>query len=157
MGAGGGSAGAAARQRRGPADRQHQPAQRHRPALPAAPPHRSLPRRATPAAACAARPKAVPGSRTADTHHRVRADIIGATGTLTLRHAGPLHHIGVGRTHAGTRILMLVQDLHIRIIHAATGELLRELTLDPSRNYQPAGRPPGPTPPPPRNHRHPAP
>ena len=41
---------------------------------------------------------------------------------------------------------MLVQDLHTRIIDAATGELLRDLTLDPSRNYQPTGRPTGPTP-----------
>jgi transposase len=28
---------------------------------------------------------------------------------------------------------------------AATGELLRELVLDPNRDYQPTGRPPGPT------------
>jgi Holliday junction resolvasome RuvABC ATP-dependent DNA helicase subunit len=44
---------------------------------------------------------------------------------------------GVGRTHARTHVLMLTQDLHIRIINAATGELIRELTLDTSRNYQP--------------------
>jgi hypothetical protein len=43
-----------------------------------------------------------------------------------------------------TRVLLLVQDLHIRVINAATGELLRELTLDPTRNYQPTGKPPGP-------------
>ena len=107
-------------------------------------PHRSLPRRATPATACTARPKAAPGDRGADTHHRVRADTIGKTGTVTLRHAGRLYHIGVGRTHARTDILLLVQDLDIRIINAATGELLRQLTLDPDRNYQPTGRPPGP-------------
>ena len=64
----------------------------------------------------------------------------------TLRHHGRLHHIGVGRTHAGTHILLLIQDLDIRIINAATGELLRQLTLDPDRNYQPTGRPPGPPP-----------
>jgi hypothetical protein len=40
---------------------------------------------------------------------------------------------------------MLVKDLHIRIVHAATGELLRDLSLDPTRNYQPTGRPSGPT------------
>jgi hypothetical protein len=34
-------------------------------------------------------------------------------------------------------------DGHIRIIHAATGELLRQLTLDPARNYQPRGVPKG--------------
>jgi transposase InsO family protein len=117
-------------------------------------PHRSLPRRATPATAYAARPKAAPGSRTADTHDRVRADIIGTTGTVTLRHAGQLYHIGVGRTHAGTHILMLVQDLNVRIIDAATGELLRSLTLNPGRIYQPTGRTHAINPRPPR---HPAP
>jgi hypothetical protein len=40
---------------------------------------------------------------------------------------------------------MLVQDLHVRVIDAATGELLRDLTIDPTRDYQPTGRPPGPT------------
>ena len=66
--------------------------------------------------------------------------------TVTLRLNGRLHHIGIGRTHAGTHVLMLVQDFDIRIIDAATGELLRELTIDLSRDYQPTGRPLGPTP-----------
>jgi transposase InsO family protein len=104
-------------------------------------PHRSLAHRCTPATAYAARPKAVPGDRTADTHDRVRADRVGANGVVTLRHGGRLYHLGIGRTHAGTHILLLVQDLHIRIIAAATGEMLRELTLDPARNYQPTGKP----------------
>jgi len=120
-------------------------------------PHRSLPHRATPATAYAARPKATPGDRAADTHDRVRADTIGKTGTLTLRHQGRLYHIGVGRTYARTHVLLLVQDLDIRIINAATGELLRQLTLDPSRNYQPTGRPPGPPPGTPRKSGHPEP
>ena len=96
-----------------------------------------------------------PGDRTTDTHHRVRTDIIGTTGTVTLRTGGKLHHIGVGRTRAGTHVLLLIRDLDLRIIDAATGELLRELTLDPSRNYQPTGRPPGPTPATPRPARKP--
>jgi hypothetical protein len=116
-------------------------------------PHRSLPHRCTPAAAYATRPKAVPGDRAAGTHHRVRTDIIGTTGTLTLRHAGRLYHIGVGRTHARTHVLLLIRDLDIRIVNAATGELLRQLTLDPDRNYQPTGRPPGPSTPKPRKPR----
>jgi transposase InsO family protein len=106
-------------------------------------PHRSLPRRQAPAAAYAARPKAAPGNRDADTHDRVRTGKIWAVGTVTLRHAGKLHHIGAGRAHAGTEVLILTQDLHIRIINKATVELLRELTLNPSRDYQPTGRPPG--------------
>src|SRR4051795_7717562 len=110
-------------------------------------PHRSLPQRATPATAYAARPKATPGTdRSADTHDRVRTDKIDKTGCVTLRLAGRLHHLGIGRTHTGTHVLLLVQDLDVRIIDAATGELLRELTIDPSRDYQPTGRPPGPAP-----------
>ena len=104
-------------------------------------PHKSLSGRVTPAAAYAARPKAIPGDRSADTHDRVRADRVGANGVVTLRHGGKLYHIGIGRAHAGTEILLLVQDLHVRIVATATGELLRELTLDPARNYQPTGKP----------------
>ncbi len=51
-----------------------------------------------------------------------------------------------GRTHARTPIIIiLVADLDIRIIHAATGEILRDLTLDTTRDYQPTGAPKGPT------------
>ena len=32
---------------------------------------------------------------------------------------------------------MLIAERDIRIIHADTGELIRALTLDPSRDYQP--------------------
>jgi transposase InsO family protein len=120
-------------------------------------PHRSLPHRQAPAAAYTARPKAAPGDRAADTHNRIRRDIIDKTGCVTLRYGGKLYHIGVGRAHARTHILLLVQDLHIRIVHAATGELLRQLTLDPARNYQPTGRPPGPTPRTSPRKRHPRP
>src|SRR3954452_8743603 len=101
-------------------------------------PHRSLPQQATPAARYTTLPKALPtGSRDPDTHNRVRHDRIDDSGVITLRHNGRLHHIGTGRTHARTPVVVLVQDLGIRIANAATGELLRELTLDPTRDYQP--------------------
>jgi transposase InsO family protein len=110
-------------------------------------PHRSLPHRATPATAYQARPQAVPGAdRTSDTHDRVRHDTISKTGSVTLRVHGRLHHIGIGRTHAGTYVILLVQDLNVRVINATTGQLLRELIIDPRRDYQPTGRPPGPAP-----------
>lgn len=104
------------------------------------------PHRATPATIYTARAKATPGSdRSRDTHDRVRTDKVYKNGTVTLRHNGVLRTIGIGRTHAGTHILMLVQDTHVRIVHATTGELLRELILDPDRTYHGTGRPPGPT------------
>lgn len=105
-------------------------------------PHSSLPHRATPAAIYTTLPKATPTtSRDGDTHNRVRHDVINASGTVTLRVHGRLHHIGIGRTYARTRVLVLAQDLQIRIVATATGELLRELTLDPTKDYQPTGQP----------------
>jgi hypothetical protein len=45
----------------------------------------------------------------------------------------------IGRTHTETHVILLAQDLHIRVVNATTGELLRELTLDPTRDYQSRG------------------
>ena len=109
-------------------------------------PHRSLPGHTTPAVAYTIRPKATPGTREDDTHWRVRHDIVDTAGRVTLRHHGRLHHIGIGRTHARTPIVMLIADLDIRIIATATGEVLRTLTLNPNIDYQPTGKPPGPPP-----------
>ena len=107
-------------------------------------PHRSLPHRATPAAVYTTLPKALPGpSREGDTHDRVRHDRIDKTGCVTLRLGGRLHHIGIGRTHAGTHVLLLAQDHDVRVVNALTGELLRELRIDPERDYQPR-KPPRP-------------
>ena len=109
-------------------------------------PHRSLPHRATPAALYDTVPKAVPGEATdPHTHDRIRHDIVDKAGSITLRYRSRLHHIGLGRTRAGTCVILLVQDLQIRVVNAATGELLRELTLDPNRDYQPTRAPKGPT------------
>ena len=114
-------------------------------------PHRSLPHRATPAALYETMPRAVPDEVTDPvTHDRVRHDTVDKAGSVTLRYRSRLHHIGIGRTHAGTCVILLVQDLQIRVVNAATGELLRDLILDPHRDYQPTGAPKGPTRKPPR-------
>lgn len=107
-------------------------------------PHRSLPHRATPATIYTSLPKAAPsGERQLNTHDRVRHDKIDKAGSVTLRVAGQLRHIGVGRTYARTDVILLVQDLHVTVIDAATGEILRDLIVDPRKDYQPTGRPPG--------------
>lgn len=101
-------------------------------------PHRSLPHRSTPAALFDTLPKALPTStRDHDTHNRIRHDRVDKTGAVTLRIAGRLHHIGIGRTHARTHVILLIQDLHVRVVNAATGELLRDLIINPDRDYQP--------------------
>ncbi len=100
-------------------------------------PHRSLPHRATPAALYDTMPKALPGATRDDTHDRIRHDRVDKSGTVTLRVAGQLRHIGIGRTHNRTHVILLVQDLEVRVANAITGELLRELTIDTTRDYQP--------------------
>jgi transposase InsO family protein len=106
-------------------------------------PHRALDRR-TPWEAYTARPKATATGPYIDPHCRVRHDKVDQAGAVTLRHNSRLHHIGVGRAHAGTRVTLLIHDLDIRLIDRHTGEILRELTLDPSRDFQPRGVLPGP-------------
>jgi Integrase core domain len=106
-------------------------------------PHRGLGRR-TPGQAYADRPKAVPTGPVIPAHYRVRTDTIDTGGSVTVRHNSRLHHIGLGARLAGTPISLLINDLHIRVIHRHTGELIRELILDPTRDYQPRGLPPGP-------------
>ena len=108
-------------------------------------PHRALDRR-TPAEAYAARPKAQPTGPRIPPHYRVRRDRSDKLGVVTLRYNSQLRHIGLGREHARQRIVMLIADLQIRVVDAETGELLRELVLDPAKDYQPLGRPPGPRP-----------
>jgi len=108
-------------------------------------PHRSLPDRCTPADAYNRRPKATASQRD-DAHDRLRHDVIDKSGRVTLRVNSRMHHIGLGAAHTGTRVLLLVHDLDVRIVDAATGELIRQLTIDPAKDYQPTGQPPGRTP-----------
>jgi transposase InsO family protein len=100
-------------------------------------PHRALGGR-TPLQAYSTRIKARPtNGAPAATHFRVRQDKVDKTGRVTLRHNSRLHHIGIGRAHKGRPIKLLITDQDIRIIDLHTGQLIRELTLDPSRDYQP--------------------
>ena len=103
-------------------------------------PHRSVDRR-TPATAYTALPKAIPATPAAEPEWRSRTDKIATSGTVSLRYAGKLRHLGIGRAHAGQPVLMLIHDNHVITSHAATGEVLAEHHLDPDRDYQPPTRP----------------
>jgi hypothetical protein len=104
-------------------------------------PHRAR-GRITPRAAFDSRDKARPARAaiTVGTQTRVRHDRIDKHGSVTVRHRSKLHHIGVGRALKGTRVVVLVDGLDIRVL-TEDGSLLRGLTLDPNRDYQPSGKP----------------
>lgn len=102
-------------------------------------PHRSAGRR-TPATAYTALPKATPTTVT-EAEWRTRTDKVAATGTVSLRYAGKLRHLGIGRAHAGQPVLMLINDQHVLTSHAETGEILTEHHIDPTRDYQRPIRP----------------
>jgi hypothetical protein len=104
-------------------------------------PHRAIARKA-PAEAYRARVKAEPHSNgdPLARHYRVRHDKVDSGGTVTLRYRSHLHHIGLGRVHKGRRVLVLVADRDIRVL-SVEGEILRQLTLDPSRDLV-GGKPP---------------
>lgn len=72
------------------------------------------------------------------TDYRVRRDRVDQSGKVTLRYRSKLFHIGLGRAHAGLRVLILVAERDVRVI-TEDGELIRQLTIDPSRPYQPRG------------------
>jgi transposase InsO family protein len=102
-------------------------------------PHRACARR-PPIVAFEARDKARPvGPKiVVGAGVRVRRDRIDKHGGVTLRHRTRLHHLGIGARHRGKRVILLVHDLDVRVV-SLDGELLRHLTLDPSRDYQPQG------------------
>jgi transposase InsO family protein len=98
-------------------------------------PHRALGGQ-TPLQAYGARIKARPAGASPATYFRVRNDKVDKTGRVTLRYDSRLHHIGLGRAHQGRLVKLLVADRNIRVIDLQ-GQLIRELTLDPTRDYQP--------------------
>jgi transposase InsO family protein len=98
-------------------------------------PHRALGRR-TPREVFDAKIKARPPMQVPDTHFRVRHDKVDKTGCVTLRHESRLLHIGIGRAHKGERVLLLVAGRDVRVV-SENGELIRRLTIDPTRDYQP--------------------
>jgi transposase InsO family protein len=102
-------------------------------------PHRAR-GRMTPRAAFDARDKARPSGQNIKigVGVRVRTDRIDKNGKVTLRHRTRLHHIGVGHAHKGKKVILLVHGLDVRVL-SHEGELLRHLTLDPSRDYQRQG------------------
>ena len=90
----------------------------------------------TPPQAFAARVKAGPAAELASIQYRVRHDRIDKTGTVTLRYRSRLRHIRIGALHRDKPVRLFVAGAQVRIV-TEEGELLRALTIDPTRDYQP--------------------
>ena len=100
-------------------------------------PHRAL-NRQTPIAVFNSLIKAKPTEQPTPLAHRVRHDKIDSFGKVTIRYLGRLRHIPVGVAHKNRKVSLLVAGPDVRII-TTDGQLIRALTLDPTRNYQPLG------------------
>ena len=99
-------------------------------------PHRSR-GRMTPGAAYAARVKARPtGTPILDAgEFRIRHDHVDQDGKVTLRYAGRLRHLAIGRAHKKRRVQMFIDDRDVRVF-TAEGEFLAALRIDPDKTYQ---------------------
>ena len=100
-------------------------------------PHRAK-QRTTPHAAYKARVKAKPaGTPIRDAgEFRIRRDRVDQTGKVTLRYAGKLRHLNIGRAHKGQHVLMLVNDRDVRVL-TTDGKHIADHHIDPDRTYQP--------------------
>ena len=110
-------------------------------------PHRSN-NRATPGDTYRTTPKALP-SAPREGHYRLRYDHVGDNGKMSLRRAGRMHHLGIGAHQRGKRILALIDETTVTVIHLDTGEILSTHDINPNRSYwrnnqQGPGRWPGP-------------
>jgi hypothetical protein len=54
---------------------------------------------------------------------------------MSLRRAGRMHHLGIGRDHAFKRVLALADDQQITVTDLATGEILSTHLIEPDKTY----------------------
>jgi len=91
--------------------------------------------RITPGQAYRATPKATPADARARAHYRLRYDRLDATGKMSFRRAGRMHHLAIGRAHARTRVLALADGEHVTTIELETGEVLSRHLIEPDKTY----------------------
>jgi transposase InsO family protein len=97
-------------------------------------PHRSANGR-TPFQAFHARLKAGPSAASA-IQYRVRRDKLDAGGRVTVRYLGRLRHIYVSYKRRRQPVTLLIAGPHLQVV-AEDGSILRQLSLDATKNYQP--------------------
>lgn len=97
-------------------------------------PHRALEMK-TPAMSYAATIKATPKRADAKEHYRVRYDSVDKFGKVSLRRAGKMHHLGVGRGHRDKAVIIIVDHIKVTVVERRTGEVLSEHEISPAKSY----------------------
>ncbi|MCV7153518.1 hypothetical protein H7I57_20300 [Mycobacterium pyrenivorans] len=67
----------------------------------------------------------------------MRHDTVDQFGKLTLRQGSRLHHLGIGRRHAGTPVLILVATSTVTVISTTSYTPIADHHINPDRNYWP--------------------
>ncbi len=96
-------------------------------------PSRAL-QRSTPGHAYRALPKAGPAAAPSG-YYRLRYDHVDKGGKVSIRHAGRMHHLGIGIAHAGREVLAVTDPATVTVTELRTGEVLSAHDIDPTRGY----------------------
>lgn len=100
-------------------------------------PHTAL-NGATPEEIWASRPRCPQPATPATASSRITKSTVSSRGTVAIGHR---YEVQIGREWAGATVTTITTGDHVRIIHKR--QHVRDLEIDPSRRYQPLGRPPG--------------
>ena len=98
-------------------------------------PHRALARR-TPAAVWSAQPPATPAHPALDPAITFGSGQVASNGVVQVGHR---YQVGLGAEWAHHHVTLIRRGLELTVITTSTGEIIRELVIDPSRRYQPSG------------------
>jgi len=98
----------------------------------------------TPFQAFESRLKAHPALAGTALQYRVRRDKLDGYGKVTIRYHGRLRHLYVSYKRRRQPVTLLVAGAHLEVV-AEDGSILRELTLNSRRSYQPVGQQAGST------------
>lgn len=97
-------------------------------------PHRALGRR-TPDQAYNQGIKASPTLPPKENAWRIRHDHVDKDGKVSYRRAGKMHHLGIGRKHRHTPVLIHADQTQITVANETTGEILSQHIIDANKTY----------------------
>lgn len=97
-------------------------------------PHRSLSGK-TPSHAYQARPKVSVQNSQHRGRNRILFQRVDDTGKVTLRRAGVIHYLGIGRSQIGKEVLLMVSPIDVIVTDKFTGEVLSEHLIEPTVRY----------------------